>query len=125
MFRWLVVGIGAITTARVLPAILAEARSQLAGIVTRNPAKAQTYAVPSWPDLESALAQCAADAVYIATPVFLHAQQTIAALRAGRHVLCEKPMALDYAEAASMQQAADAAGCTLGIAYYQIGRAHV
>jgi 1,5-anhydro-D-fructose reductase (1,5-anhydro-D-mannitol-forming) len=119
MFRWLVAGIGAITTARVLPAILAEARSKLAGVVTRNPAKAQTYAVPSWPDLDSALAQCAADAVYIATPVFLHAQQTIAALRAGRHVLCEKPMALDYAEAASMQQAADAAGGTLGIAYYR------
>jgi 1,5-anhydro-D-fructose reductase (1,5-anhydro-D-mannitol-forming) len=119
MFRWLVVGIGAIATARVLPAILAEARSQLAGIVTRNPAKAQTCAVPFWPDLDSALTQCAADAVYIATPVFLHAQQTIAALRAGRHVLCEKPMALDYAKAASMQQAADASGCTLGIAYYR------
>ena len=119
MLRWLVVGIGDITTKRVLPAILAEPRSQLAGIVTRNPAKAAPYAVPAWTELFAALAQSAADAVYIATPVFLHAPQTIAALRAGRHVLCEKPMALNYAEALTMQRAAADTGRTLGIAYYR------
>jgi len=119
MLRWLVVGIGDIATKRVLPAILAEPRSQLAGIVTRSPAKAERYAVPSWTDLDAALSQSAADAVYIATPVFLHAPQTIAALRAGKHVLCEKPMALDYAEALTMQQAADETCATLGVAYYR------
>jgi predicted dehydrogenase len=118
MFRWLVVGIGDITTQRVLPAILAEPRSALAGVVTRDATKAEPYAVPSWTDL-AALAECPADAVYIATPVFLHAPQTIAAVRAGRHVLCEKPMAMNYAEAASMQQAAATAGRILGIAYYR------
>jgi predicted dehydrogenase len=119
MLRWLVVGIGDITTKRVLPAILAEPRSQLVGIVTRNPAKAEPYSVPSWPDLADALAQSEADAVYVATPVSLHAPQTIAALRNGRHVLCEKPMALNFAEAASMQLAAEESGCILGIAYYR------
>ena len=116
---WLVGGIGDISTKRVLPAILAEPRSRLAGVVTRDPVKAAPYGVPAWPDMETALAGCSAAAVYIATPVFLHAPQTIAALRAGRHVLCEKPMALDYAEADSMRQAAEASGRTLGIAYYR------
>jgi predicted dehydrogenase len=119
MLPWLVVGVGDIATRRVLPAILSEPRSRLAGIVTRDPAKAAAYGVPAWPDLEAALAGCDAGAVYIATPVFLHAPQTIAALRAGRHVLCEKPMALRYAEAVSMQRAAEASGRTLGIAYYR------
>ena len=119
MLRWLVVGIGDITTKRVLPAILAEPRSELVGIVSRSSEKAAAYSVPTWQDLDAALEQSDADAVYIATPVFLHAPQTIAALRAGKHVLCEKPMALRYADAASMQQAAAESGRTLGIAYYR------
>jgi len=119
MLNWLVVGIGDITRKRVLPAILAEPRSRLAGVVTRDAAKAVPYNVPSWSDLDAALAESSAGAVYVATPVFLHAPQTMAALRAGRHVLCEKPMALNYAEASAMQQAAAETGRTLGIAYYR------
>jgi len=119
MVRWLVIGIGDITSRRVLPAILAEPRSVLAGIVTRDPAKAAPYGAPAWTDLARALAECGADAVYVASPVFLHAPQTIAALRAGKHVLAEKPMALDYAEALAMQRAAAASGLTLGVAYYR------
>jgi 1,5-anhydro-D-fructose reductase (1,5-anhydro-D-mannitol-forming) len=119
MLSWLVVGVGDITRKRVLPAILAEPRSRLAGIVTRDPAKAEPYGVRSFSDLDSALAGSDATAVYIATPVFLHAPQTIAALRAGRHVLCEKPMALNYAEALAMQRASEDTRHTLGIAYYR------
>ena len=116
---WLVVGIGDISTKRVLPAILASPHSRLAGIVTRDPAKAAPYGVPSWESLEAALAACPAEAVYIATPVFVHAAQTISALRAGRHVLCEKPMAMDYQQAVTIEQAAEETGRTLGIAYYR------
>ena len=116
---WLVVGIGDITTKRVLPAILAEPRSRLAGIVTRNPQKAAPYGVRAWVNLDDALEDSDADTVYVATPVSLHAPQTIASLRAGKHVLCEKPMALDYAEACSMQTAAEQTGRLLGIAYYR------
>jgi 1,5-anhydro-D-fructose reductase (1,5-anhydro-D-mannitol-forming) len=119
MLRWLVIGIGDITSKRVLPGILAQPRSVLAGIVTRDPGKAAPYGVPSWTDISQALRECPADAVYVATPVVLHAPQTIAALRAGKHVLCEKPMALDYAEALSMHRAAEEAGLTLGVAYYR------
>lgn len=119
MLKWLVVGVGDITTKRVLPAILAEARSKLVGIVARDPVKAVPYGVPSWTTLPEALSESGADAVYVATPVFLHAPQTIASLRAGKHVLCEKPMALNYREACSMERAADQSGRTLGIAYYR------
>ena len=116
---WLLAGIGDIATRRVLPAILAEPRCRLAGLVTRDAAKAESYGVPSWRDMETALAECAAEAVYLATPVFLHAPQTLAALSAGRHVLCEKPMALRYGEASAMQQASEKTGRVLGIAYYR------
>uniref|UniRef100_Q022E1 Oxidoreductase domain protein n=1 Tax=Solibacter usitatus (strain Ellin6076) TaxID=234267 RepID=Q022E1_SOLUE len=119
MLSWLVVGIGDITRKRVLPAILAERRSRLAGIVTRDSLKAATYGVPSWTDLDSALDACECEAVYIATPVFLHSQQTIAALRAGRHVICEKPMALDYPQAEEMNRTAQASVRKLAIAYYR------
>jgi predicted dehydrogenase len=122
MFNWLVIGIGDITTKRVLPAILAEPRSRLYGIVTRNPAKAAAYATHApkiWTDFGEALREPAIDAVYVATPVSLHEPQTIAALRAGRHVLCEKPVALDYAQACRMVDTARETGRVLGIAYYR------
>jgi predicted dehydrogenase len=117
--NWLVVGIGDITTKRVIPAIQAEPRSILYGVVSRDRAKGERYGVRVWTDIENALSDPAVDAVYVATPVFLHAPQTIAALRAGKHVLCEKPVAMNYAEAKSMANAARETGRTLGIAYYR------
>jgi predicted dehydrogenase len=119
MLNWLVIGVGDITTRRVLPAILQESRSRLAGIVTRTPPKAAPYGVPAFTNLESALAESGADAVYVASPVFLHAPQTIASLASGKHVLCEKPMAMNFAEAQSMVSSAKAAARTLGVAYYR------
>lgn len=116
---WLVIGIGDITTKRVIPAILSEPRSRLAGLVTRTPAKAEPYGVPSWASLDEALEACPAQAVYVASPVFLHGPHTIAALRSGRHVLCEKPLAMNYAEACTMRDTARECGRTLGVAYYR------
>jgi predicted dehydrogenase len=119
MINWLVAGIGDITTKRVIPAIQMEPRSRLYGIVTRDPAKAAPYQARVWTSFDEALNDPAIDAVYVATPVFLHAPQTMAALRAGKHVLCEKPVALNYAQASEMVRTAAATGRTLGIAYYR------
>jgi predicted dehydrogenase len=119
MISWLVLGVGDITRKRVLPAILAEPRSRLAGIVTRHPAKAEPYGVKSWGSLTAALNESGANAVYVATPVFLHAPQTVESLRFGCHVLCEKPMALNYTDAVSMQRASEESRRTLGVAYYR------
>jgi 1,5-anhydro-D-fructose reductase (1,5-anhydro-D-mannitol-forming) len=117
--NWLVIGVGDITTRRVIPAIRAEPRSNLYGVVSRDPAKGKKFADRVCTDLAEALHDPAVGAVYVATPVFLHAPQSIAALRAGKHVLCEKPVAMNYSEAAQMVSGAQEAGKTLGIAYYR------
>jgi 1,5-anhydro-D-fructose reductase (1,5-anhydro-D-mannitol-forming) len=119
MLNWVVVGIGDISTRRVIPAIRAESRSCLHGLITRDPAKAAPFNTQAWTSLADALADSEVQCAYVATPVFLHAPQTIAALRAGKHVLCEKPMAMNEAEAHAMVQAATETGKTLGVAYYR------
>ena len=119
VLNWIVIGIGDITRRRVIPAIQAEPRSNLYGIVTRDPAKAALYNTRAWATLDEALADPNVHAVYVGTPVFLHAPQTIQSLRAGKHVLCEKPMAMNEAKARSMLDAADASGKTFGAAYYR------
>ncbi|MGA1980993.1 MAG: Gfo/Idh/MocA family oxidoreductase [Acidobacteriaceae bacterium] len=120
MLNWLVIGIGDITRKRVLPAILAEPRSRLYALLTRDVRKAEAYAgAVAYTDLGEALRDPAIDAVYVASPVALHAEQTIASLRAGKHVLCEKPVALDFAQAEAMAAAAAESGRLCGIAYYR------
>ncbi len=131
MLNWIVVGIGDIAIRRVIPAIQAEPRSRLLGVVTRDPAKGAGLHTRAWSSLDEALAdrslqrdtqskaQDDAHAVYIATPVFLHAPQTIQSFRAGWHVLCEKPLAMNYAEARSMLQTSHKTGKTFGVAYYR------
>ena len=120
MLNWLVIGVGDITRKRVLPAVLAQPRSRLYALLTRDPRKAAAYpGALVYTDLSDALRDPAIDAVYVASPVALHAEHTIASLRAGRHVLCEKPVALDFAQAESMAEAARQSGRLLGIAYYR------
>ena len=59
------------------------------------------------------------DAVYIATPVYLHVTQTVAAAEAGHHVLCEKPMAMNEPECTRMIDACAAHHVKCGVAYYR------
>jgi 1,5-anhydro-D-fructose reductase (1,5-anhydro-D-mannitol-forming) len=119
MLNWIVIGIGDIATRRVIPAIQSEPRSSLYGLVTSNPEKAAPYDTRVWPTLDAALTDPGVQAVYVATPVFLHAPQTIRSLRAGKHVLCEKPMARNEAEARTMVQTAEETGRTFSVAYYR------
>ena len=120
MINWLVIGIGDITRKRVLPAILAEPRSHLHAILTRDPGKADAYpGAHPYTSLDEALRDPEVHAVYVASPVSLHAGQTIASLRAGKHVLCEKPTAMNLAEAESMVLAAAHAHRLFAVAYYR------
>ena len=90
------------------------ARAELLPQFAKDHGISRTYA--DWRDL---LRDPEVDAVYLATPVALHAEQTIAAAKAGKHVLCEKPMALDVDACRRMNEAARANGVRLGVAYYR------
>ncbi len=116
----LVLGIGDITRRRVIPAIQSCPLTTLHSLLTRDPAKASAYPdARAFTSLDEALADPALDAVYVGSPVFLHAPQTLAALRAGKHVLCEKPMAMNLAEADSMVAAAHSANRLFAVSYYR------
>ncbi len=119
MLNWIVIGIGDITIRRVIPAIQSEPRSSLYGLVTSDATKAEPYRTRVWKSVDEALSDPEVHAVYVGTPVFLHAPQTIQALRAGKHVICEKPMAMNEAEARSMVEAAEQSGKKFGVAYYR------
>jgi predicted dehydrogenase len=121
---WGLIGCGDIARKRVAPALrdgadcelvaVNRGRAELAADFAREFGARRWYA--DWRDL---LADTEVDAVYIATPVDLHVVQTIAAAEAGKHILCEKPMAMTVAECDRMIQACEANGVRLGIAYYR------
>ena len=122
--RWGLIGAGDIVQKRVGPALrdspacdlvaIARARSQLA-----TAAASAFGAKRSYRDWRELVADSEIQSVYVATPVDLHAAQTIAAAEAGKHVLCEKPMALDVRECSEMIDACRANDVRLGVAYYR------
>jgi predicted dehydrogenase len=83
----------------------------------RTKAVAQKYDVRWYLDEQELLDDEDVQAIYVATPTYLHAQQTIRALRAGKHVLCEKPMAMNIQEAEQMIAEAEKHDRKLAIGY--------
>ena len=113
--------IGGIARRRTIPeGILLAANAALAGVFDANAevnrAAAEQFHAPGYGSIEALLA-ADIDAVYVATPAYLHASHVIQAARAGRHVLCEKPLGLTVRDARRMTQACGAAGVTLGTAF--------
>jgi len=122
--QWGLIGAGDIVRKRVAEALRESADCTLAGVSRAradlvDPFAREIGAERAYPAWQELVADPRIDAVYIATPVRLHAQQTIAAAEAGKHVLCEKPMAMDVAECDQMIAACRRAGVALGIAYYR------
>jgi len=124
LFSWGLIGAGDIVRKRVAEALrgctgctlaaVSRARAELVERFAREVGAARGHR--HWREL---VADPGIDAVYVATPVHLHAEQTIAAAEAGKHVLCEKPMAMDLAECDRMIAACRASSVTLGVAYYR------
>src|SRR5438270_6070203 len=121
--RWAFVGAGRHAELWMIPAMAASSNATLIGgwgqHVDKAPAPADRYGIPTtYASLEELLSDTDVDAVYVSTPNYLHAQHSVAALRAGKHVLCEKPMATSVAEAREMTQAAEVAGRQLGLGFH-------
>lgn len=113
--------IGASTIARewVIGAIRAQAGAEVAAVMSSSAARAADYAkangIPkAYDTLDALLADPKVDAVYISTTNELHKEQTLAAAAAGKHVLCEKPLALSVADARQMVEGCRNAGVVLG-----------
>ncbi len=112
------VGVGGTAQVNHIPALLKQDGVELVGLVDRDPEKAQRVAqkfgIPmSAGRIDALLDLEELDAVDICTPNFLHAPMAIAALEAGKHVLCERPFARSGEEAATMVKAAKKADRTL------------
>ncbi|MFH1616668.1 MAG: Gfo/Idh/MocA family oxidoreductase [Planctomycetota bacterium] len=122
--NWLLVGTGDIAEKRVAPALSAARNSGITALcdVSRNRAEemAKAYGVSEvYTDFDKALAETSANAVYLATPIFLHSAHTIKALEAGKHVLVEKPLALNAKDAEEAVEAAKSKNLKAGCSYFR------
>jgi len=120
-----IIGLGRIAS-HFMPGIRATTNSKVAALVSGHRPKAlriaAEYSVPessiySYEDFDSIASNKSVDAVYVALPNSMHAEYTIRAARAGKHVLCEKPMATSVADCEAMIAACKSAGVKLMIAY--------
>jgi predicted dehydrogenase len=117
---------GLLSTARINRALIkpinASKRTRLLAVASRSQSAADTYArawkIPrAYGSYEAMLADPEVDAVYNSLPNHLHAEWTVKALRAGKHVLCEKPFALSLEEADAMIAASKESGKALAEAF--------
>ena len=100
-----------------------EGAAELAGIAEADPGRAKAlrarYACPVYEDYRELLKKEALDAVSVATPDHLHREIAVAAARAGKHVLVEKPLDVAVEGAAEIVRAADAAGVLLQVDFHK------
>lgn len=121
--RFGVIGIGNIVQGTIAPAMVAEEDCELVAAVSRDQGRADAFAEKfgarfAYTDYDEMLANSEVDAVFIATPNDQHSAQTIAAARAGKHVMCDKPMAITVADAIASVDACEQAGVKFGINFH-------
>ncbi len=122
--NWGIIGCGDVTEKKSGPAFNKVAHSALVAVMRRNAAKAEDYAkrhgVPKWySDAQQLIDDPEINAIYIATPPSSHAAYTLAALKAGKHVYVEKPMALSAAQCREMVHVAKQYNRKLTVAHYR------
>lgn len=119
-------GLGNYATGMLAPALQETKECYLAGIVTGTPAKIplwkEQYNIPdkniyNYENFDAIKDNTAIDVIYIVLPNFMHAAYVIRAAQAGKHIICEKPMAISTAECDEMMAACKKAGVLLSIGY--------
>ncbi|HET9263659.1 MAG TPA: Gfo/Idh/MocA family oxidoreductase [Vicinamibacterales bacterium] len=120
--RWGVLGVAKIATAKIIPAMQRGRSSVVTVIASRDPARAEAaaraFGVPkAYGSYEALLADPDVDAVYIPLPNHLHVPWTIRAAEAGKHVLCEKPIALSADEARQLPAVRERTGVQIQEAF--------
>jgi predicted dehydrogenase len=120
--RWGVLGVAKIATAKVIPAMQRSSNAEIAAIASRDlkraKAAAEQLGIPqAYGSYEELLADPSIDAIYNPLPNHLHVPWSIRAAEAGKHVLCEKPVALSVAETHELIAARDKAGVKIGEAF--------
>lgn len=123
MLRWGAVGVGAFFEGTIAPAMTADPNSSLAAVVSRDRGRGEDVArrwgaEASYTRYEDMLESDDVDIVYVATPNAMHADQVVAAARAGKHVFCEKPLGIDPIGAARAVDECRADGVALGINFH-------
>jgi len=112
VLNWALLGTARINRS-VIPPLRASARNRLLGVASRSADRARAYAAEwglarIWPSYDDLLADPEVDVVYIPLPNALHAEWTVRAVEAGKHVLCEKPLATRVADVDAIAAAATA-----------------
>lgn len=115
-------GTGRIVETGFIPAFAEVDGAKVVAVLSRNQARADSFAethrIPNaYSDLTALLRDAQVDAVIVATPDATHESQVIAAAKAGKHILCEKPMSTTPASCAPMAEAVRAAGVTFAMGY--------
>ena len=116
---WGLIGASRIAADWMIDAIRSQGDSDVVAVMSSNAERGNVYArehgiARAYGDLDALLADSGVDAVYISTTNELHCAQTVAAAEAGKHVLCEKPLALTVADGQRMVDACRAAGVQIG-----------
>ena len=122
--NWGIIGVGDVTEMKSGPAFYKTEHSRLVAVMRRNAEKAADYArrhsVPKWySDATELINDPEVNAVYIATPPDSHAQYAIQAMKAGKPVYVEKPMARNYEECKEMLKISEKTGVPIWVAYYR------
>ncbi|RFC66773.1 MULTISPECIES: Gfo/Idh/MocA family protein [Mesorhizobium] len=116
--RWGLIGASTIAKQYMIDAIRAQADGEVVSVMSSSADRAASYAkenhITKGVDSLDALLSSGVDAVYISTTNELHLEQAVAAARAGKHVMCEKPLALTSADARKILTACKEAGVVLG-----------
>jgi 1,5-anhydro-D-fructose reductase (1,5-anhydro-D-mannitol-forming) len=120
---WGIIGIGNIVRGTIAPAMVAEPQCELIAAVSRDQGRADQFVAEygaghAYTDYDEMLANPEVEAVYIATPNLQHPEQVIAAAHAGKHILCDKPLANSASDAARAVDSCREAGVKLGVNFH-------